>query len=629
MILDRVMAALGIFMVVIHLIYAKSYLINGTAFRSAHLVIALMLVYLGVAKEAKRNWSRSLLIAMVLITMACGLYINFNYIEIMDRTWANTRLDLLVGVCMIVLCLISVKFSAGWPMLFLIAGICLYPYLGQHLPAPFTTKAYPFKMAIGNFCITLNTGLYGINLMTSSEYVFLFVVFGSILSATNVQKFFWELGKLLFRKLPSGPGLMAVLNSALVGSVTGSVVANVMITGVYTIPAMKKAGYKPALAAAMEASASAGGQLMPPVMGTVAFVMASYTGIPYLKILTMALIPAFLYYLGVGIFAHFSIMRTNYYAKSVKKLDFFEEKVDYRTFFWKMPGFVLPLLVIVILLARNMAVMEAAFWAVLAVIVISQLVPKDLRPQIKDVIQGMANGAKEGSSLAVILCACGMILVTFSGSGLGVKIASAIQILSGGTTIGVLLIVWVVTVLFGMVGVSAGAYYMTAAFAASLLMKNGISLEVTHFFLMFPCIFAGITPPVALGCLVAAKVAGASYTQCCWETIRIAFTVFLMPFMIVYAPAIILQGDPTSSVFYLEIALTALFVVSADFAFIGYLAMPMSWLERGLLTAVFACSFFYLFLRLPAILPVIAACLALFLVSHVFRYKKREIVAAG
>ncbi|GHV35403.1 transporter [Synergistales bacterium] len=624
-ILDRVVMALGIIMVIIHLIYAKSYVINGTQFRNAHLIFALMIVFLESAGKAKKNWTRYLLIAMFFVIMACGLYINFNYTEIMDRTWANTRLDLVVGATLIILCLVSVKLSIGWFMLLLILGICVYPFFGQYLPAPFTTKAYPLMMTIGNYAITLNTGIYGSNLMTSAEYVFLFIVFGSLLSATGVQKFFWELGKLLFRKLPSGPCMMAVLNSALVGSVTGSVVANVMITGVYTIPTMKKAGIKSEVAGAMEAAASCGGQLVPPVMGTVAFIMASYTGIPYIRICEMALIPAFMYYLGVGLFAHFAAMKSYHKAQTVQKMDFFAEEVDYRTFFWKMPGFLVPVGLIVYLLAKNVAVLETAFWAIIALITVNQMVPKDLRPPLKDLIKGMGNGAKEGSSLAVILCATGLILITFTGSGLAIKIASSIQFLSGGTTFGVLLIVWIMSVLFGMIGVSSVAYYMSAAFAASILMKTGLSLEAVHFFLMFPCIFAGITPPVALGCLAAAKLSGSDYIKCCYETMRAAFTAFLLPFFAIYAPSIILQRSPASPVFWIEIGLCVLFIISANFMFIGYLVSPLPWSERGLMGAVALGSFLYLFLRIPAFLLMIAVAFTLFVIKFAFRFRKVKI----
>ena len=622
-ILGWLISGLGILMVIFHMANARTYLMVGIQFLNAHLAFCFVMVYLVAAQKEKRKIGKYLLLVCVVIVIACTLYIHFDWAGIEKRVWANTNTDLLVGASLIILGLISVKLSIGWFLLFLIVGIIIYPFFGRHLPEPFTTRAYPIANTIGNFCMNLNTGLYSNNLRTSAEYIFLFVIFGSMLSATGVQKFFWELGKLLFRKLRSGAALMTVLNSALVGTVTGSALANIMITGVYTIPTMKRAGYTPEVAGALTASSSAGGQIMPPVMGIVAFVMASYTGIPYIKIVAMAVVPALMYYLGIGIYAHFNTMkRFAELEQTNQSREEHFEAIDYRIFFWKMPGFVIPLAVIIVLLSRGVSVMEAGFWSILCLATVCMMTPKDLRPKIKDLIEGLVNGAKEGSSLGVIIIVCGLILITFTGSGLAVKLASGIQRYSGGTAIGVLLIVWVMSILFGLIGVSTVAYFMSAAFAASVLIRFGYTLEVTHFFLMFPCIFSVITPPVALACVVATKLSGGDYMKTCYETMRAAFTSFFLPFIVVYSPAMTFAISPATALYWLEVSLCFLFVISGQFAFVGYLALRVSLLERVSLYIMFVFSFLYLVMRNQFFIPLLLACIALFVISHFRRYKK-------
>jgi TRAP-type uncharacterized transport system fused permease subunit len=339
----------------------------------------------------------------------------------------------------------------------------------------------------------------------------------------------------------------------------------------------------------------------------------------------MAIVPALLYYLCLGLYAHFITMRQ--WAEAGKKeleQDTGFGAVDLRTFFWKMPGFVVPLLVIIVLLTRSMSVMEAAFWAILCLCVVSMLVPKDLRPSIKDLFNGLVSGATEGAGLAVVIIVCGLILITFTGSGIAVKLASGIQRFSGGTTIGVLLIVWAMTILFGMIGVSSVAYYMSAAFAASVLIKYGYTLEVTHFFLMFPCIFSVITPPVALACVVASKLSGGDYIKTAYETVRAAFTAFFLPFLVVFSPAITLAISPASALYWLDIGICFLFVASAQFALVGYMLLHLTWIERGLLTVTFICSFIYLVVRHPIFLVVTFVCVVVFLTSHVYRRRKLD-----
>jgi TRAP transporter 4TM/12TM fusion protein len=620
-VLNYLIGTIALFMVVLHMYYAYTRGFETIIIMNAHLGLILILVFLNkLRKKSKPIFYKILMVLCICATIPCILYIHFNHVDIELRLWANTRLDLAVGVTLIVVTVIASVLGFGWFLPILIVAVTLYPLFGKYLPQPFTTRAYPFKQTIGMLSIGLQSGIYSNNLRTSAEMLFLFIIFGSVLSATKIQLFFWELGKLLFRNLRSGPGLMAVLNSALVGSVTGNASANVMITGVYTIPSMKAAGYRPEDAAAMEASASCGGHLMPPVMGASAFIMASYTGIPYLKIVSMALIPAFLYYLCCGLSAYFIVYKQNI---KTDNLDFVKEKVNYRLFFWKTPGFVIPLTTIVVLLANGMSVMTTAFWAVICLIVLSFLVPKDLRPSWKDILNGLIDGANQGATLGVIVCAIGLMLVTFTSTGLAVKIGGGIMKLSGGSMFVILLMLWIMNILFGMIGVVSAGYYMGAAFGAGALMKLGLPLETTHFFIMFTTVFASITPPVALCCVVAAKLAGADYVKTAISTCRTAFIAFFLPFLVIYAPGLMLMRSPSEALFWIEILTAILIVVLGQLSFVGYFLTEMNLLER-LLIGVSALLFFVSLMFMNYIPVVIwiggLILVAVFLILHIPRY---------
>ena len=571
---------IAVAMVMFHMLNAIFYLMPTVQLFNIHIAFVSILVFLGAAQKEKTYFTKIALIIGAAIALFCAAYIHIGWEGIQMRLWFNTTPELIIGFLLIVISLVGVKFSVGWFMTILIGVIVIYPFFGSILPEPLTTKSFSIPITISNLSIGLTSGLFGPNVRTSAEFIFLFVVFGSILSATGVQKFFKELGKILFKNLVSGPGLMAVLNSALVGSISGSPIANVMITGVYTIPTMKSSGYTKEEAGAIEAAASTGGQIMPPVMGIVAFIMASYTGIPYLKIVKMAIVPAFLYYMGVAIYAHFNIKKK---SETIKIASMFKEPVDYRTFFWKMPSFVLSLGLIIFLLARNYTVLGTGFWAILLLIVISMLVPKDLRPKWTDILNGIIKGGKEGASLGIVVCATGMILTSFSASGLAVKLASGITKYSGGTIIGIMLICWVMSILFGMIGVISVAYYMGAAFGASVLIKAGVSLEAAHFFLVFPCSFAPITPPVAMAALVASKLAGGKYIPTAFETVKAAFGCFFIPFMFPFSAGLLLEGSPMTFSFWMDILLGILFVGSTQFAFVGYILTEMKLYEQILL----------------------------------------------
>ncbi|MCK5553860.1 MAG: TRAP transporter large permease subunit, partial [Deltaproteobacteria bacterium] len=274
----------GLAMALYHLVSTQVMLQAAKPHFNTHLGFCLLMVYLGEFATSKGKYRRLWPLALALAALASTGYVQILWEELENRAFFNTNLDLVVGVVLIVLVLEATRREFGLILPVLTVLVVLYPFVGKSFPEPFRCQALDLDQTISNLSIGIDNGIYGIVLSTSANYIFLFVLFGALLQSLGGTKFFMLLARSVAGRVQGGPGMMAVLSSALVGSITGSAAANVAITGSFTIPLMKKVGYKPEYAAAIEAAASNGGQIMPPIMGIVAFGMAGVTGIPYLTI---------------------------------------------------------------------------------------------------------------------------------------------------------------------------------------------------------------------------------------------------------------------------------------------------------------------------------------------------------
>ena len=571
-------------MLAYHLIYVYSMVQVQARHLTTHLGFALVLVYLTKSLESKRRWEKILLLCFALLSLLGAGYMEILYPELKLRVWFNTPLDLTVGVVLMLLSLEAARRTFGILIPLMSVIVVIYPFLGHHLPEPFYCTSYTLKRTLSNLSLTFTNGLHSAALASSANYLFLFVVFGGLLQATGASKFFLELAKVVGNKFKGGPGMMAVVSSAGVGSITGSVVANMTITGAFTIPLMKQVGYKPEQAGAIEGAASNGGQILPPVMGITAFAMAGMTGIPYIKICAMAVIPALLYFFNTGIYVQLQAIKQN--------ISLAEQEVDIRELLITAPVIVIPFGLIVVLLGMGYSVMFVAFWAIFSVVALS-LVRKKTRPSLGKIIEGFTQGAYLGAQIAAITASVGLMLTTFTMSGLGLKLASGVQTLSGGNFHLILIIIAVICIILGMAGISVAAYLIVAMFAAPALMKNGVPFEQAHFFVLFPALFAFITPPVAFLAIIGAKLAGASYMKTAIETIKVAGIGLLLPFMFIYAPVILLSPRNATAATTGIIA-SILLIIAGQFAFVGYFLTTCNTIERILWFAVMVMLFLFL-----------------------------------
>ncbi len=601
----------GLAMALYHLVSTQVLLQAAKAHFNTHLGFCLVLLYLDILVKSKGKLRRLLLLALTLLAVVSTGYVQLFWEELEDRAYFNTTLDLVIGVLLIILVLEATRRDFGWVLPALTILIVLYPFVGKSFPEPFRCQAMDLDQTIANLSIGLQNGIFGIVLPTSANFIFLFVLFGGVLQGLGGTKFFMLFARIIGGRMQGGPGMMAVMSSSLVGSITGSAAANVAITGSFTIPLMKRVGYEPKHAAAIEAAASNGGQIMPPVMGIVAFGMAGITGIPYLKIIIMAVIPALLYFWAVGLYVYFRAGQLN-----IMGID--EEKVKWREMLTSLPSFITPFIVILALFIKGYSVMYVAFWAIISSVIVSFL--KKDRPSFGQVIQGFVRGARAGAGIGASAACVGLIMATVTMSGLGVKLSSGIQAWSSGYLLLALIIIAAICVLMGFGGPSLTAYFIVSMFAAPALVKMGVGFEQSHFFVMFFAVFAFLTPPVALVALIASKLADASYMKSAIEATKAAIGGFLIPIMFIYCPILLLQPqEPLGAV--LGIVAAVLCLLSLEVAFVGYYLGSCSAVER-VLTAVGGASLLMFFMLKSEILFTIGVTLCVIVTFFQWRKKR-------
>lgn len=581
----------GLAMALYHLTSTQVLLQDAKGHLNTHLGFCLLLLYLGEFAKAEGNKLKFITLGLAVLAAICSGYIQVLWPELENRAYFNTRIDLLIGFILIILVLEATRRDFGLVLPILTIAIVLYPFIGKHFPEPFTCQALDPDQTISSLAIGLDNGIFGVVLPTSANYIFLFVLFGGILQSMGSTKFFMLLAKLVAGRLQGGPGIMAVVSSSLVGSITGSAAANVAITGSFTIPLMKKVGYRPQHAAAIEAAASNGGQIMPPIMGIVAFGMAGITGIPYLTIITMAIMPALLYFWAAGLYVYFRAGQLDIGSME-------PEKISIKEILLSMPSFVTPFVVILVLLIKGYSVMFVAFWAIISSIIVSFL-RKD-RPTLSQILDGFVKGARAGAGIGASSACVGLIMATVTMSGLGVKLSSGIQEWSGGILFVGLIIIAVICVVMGCGGPSLTAYFIVSMFATPALMKMGVGFEQSHFFTMFFAVFAFLTPPVAIVALIAAKLAEAPYIKSAIEATKAAIGGFLIPFMFIYCPVLLFQPqEPIGAVMGVLACILCLFAM--EVSFVGYLFTQCSWLVRTIATLGGVSLFVFVITQKPVL----------------------------
>ena len=503
--------------------------------RSLHVAMMLALCFVMYPFGKKSNfkqvsWWDWLLVAFSVAVVA---YVWIDYQGVVERAGIPNDADFIVATVLILLVLEAARRCAGWALPILSLVFIAYGLFGRGIPGIFGHRGYEW-MQLSNHLFANTEGIFGTSVSVAASYIFLFILFGAVMGKSGMGSFFNDLAMALAGHTKGGPAKVAVISSGLLGSINGSAVANVVTTGAFTIPLMKKTGYSKEFAGAVEASASVGGQLLPPVMGAAAFIMAEILSVPYSVIIIHATIPALLYYLGIIIQVQLRAGKTNLVGLPKDRLPLVKNVL-------KDKGHLLiPIfLLLYLLLFSGFTVLFAAVITIVATILVAAM-KKSTRMSIKDICDAFAEGATQTVAVA-IACACvGIVIGVTSKTGFGLTMANTIIAL-GDQSLAITLIFTMVTcMILGMGVPSIPAYIITATVAAPALAKLGIPVIAAHMFSFYYAMFANLTPPVALAAFAAAGISGGDPMKTGFAAVKLAIAGFIVPFMFVYSPQLLL-----------------------------------------------------------------------------------------
>ncbi len=583
--LDVAIVVVALAMVAYQATATQISLVSPAEHWNIHLFFALVLVFL-VAARGTMGWLRWTALAALALSIVGTGYVFFNFEELDSIFDYPNTIQIIIGIVLVVVVLEGVRRVYGLTLPILALVCVVYAFFGNYLPGPFQTARLRPEMLISRLSIGIS-GIYGVVLGVSSNYIFLFIVFGSLLQAAGATRFFLQVGRLFGKRLKGGPALAAVFCSLLMGMVTGGPSANVAVVGPFTIPLMKKVGYSPVQAGAIEAVASTGGAFMPPVMGAVAFVMAGFTGIPYIRICAVAIIPALLYYFSAALYVQFQAMKLN--VLSV------EEKPDKREMLLSGPVFFLPLIVLTVLLIMGKTPMYAIFWTLLATVA-TGIWRKETRPSLRGWVTALTEGAVGGVHIAVVCAMVGLIVTPIVMTGLGIKLPGIVEVWSMGSLTLALLITMVVSIIIGTGLPTTPTYILVAIITAPVLQKMGITTLQAHFFCFYFAVLGFITPPEAMAALVSSKVAGAPFMRTGWEAVKVGLGGFLVPFLGIWAPITMLAPESAARG-AIDIPVIVALFVAMQAVICDYYLTRISVLERVALVASFLFMLTFLILN--------------------------------
>ncbi|HHT20615.1 MAG TPA: TRAP transporter permease [Tissierellia bacterium] len=506
--------------------------------RALHIIFAFVLGFLFYPRSDKSRKDKPEIIDYVLILLTVVV---FGYLfmfpeQIARKAGAVSQNDLILGITAILLTLIITRRVVGMALPIVAIVFLLYAYFGPYMPGLLAHRGFSINRIVSHMYLGLE-GILGIPLGVSATFVFMFILFGAVLDKTGVGKFFIDIAFAATGFFRSGPAMTAVLASGLMGSISGSSVANTVTTGAFTIPLMKKTGYKPYFAGAVEATASTGGQIMPPVMGAAAFIMAEFTGISYGQIIIAAAIPAILYYFAVGIMVHFEASKLG--IQGIPR----DQLPSARKIMRREGYLLIPLLSIIYFLVAGYTPTKAAFYAIvlsLAIAVVVGLIRNRNKFGIKELLGAMESGAKGAVGVACACACAGMIVGVVTLTGLGLRIAELIVTMAGGNLLLTLFFTMIASIILGMGLPTTAKYIVLATMAVPALLRLDVNLVAAHLFILYFGVVADITPPVALAAYAGAGIAGASPMKTGFQAVKLALAAFIVPYLFAVDPSLIL-----------------------------------------------------------------------------------------
>ncbi len=575
----KVVAGLALAASSFHLYTAAFGLLSAMYQRSVHWLLMGVLLFLIYPSSKNRPKGRIEIIDWVLaglLAIGC-LNIIINWPTIAMREGAPIASDVYLGVVMVVLVIEGTRRAMGWPLPIMAILAILYAFFGPYFPGILAHGGIPLD-ELAPFQYLRTDGIFGVPLGVSASFIFLFVLFGAFLSTSGAGQFFIDLAVALTGRSQGGPGKAAVMARALMGTVSGSSCANTVTTGAFTIPLMKQSGYKSEFAGAIVAASSTGGQVMPPVMGAAAFIMAQFLGISYWEIVVAAAIPATLYFVSIMAMVHFRAGKIGMKRLSGDDLPVAKKVLKEG---WHL---LIPILTLIAFLATGYSPVKAVFWSIVFLIGCSWLGKEEHRMTPTRILQAMIDGAIGAVDVAAA-CACSGIVIGVIGiTGVGLAFSSFVLSLSHGILPLALILTMIGSIILGMGVPTTAQYIITSTLAAPALAEMGVPMMAAHLFCLYFGVLADVTPPVALATYAASGISKSNPMKTGFTALVVAVAGFLVPYMFVYNPYLLFQGN----IFQISFGCGAAFLAIVGLAsgVQGYFLTHINILERLALLAL-------------------------------------------
>ena len=540
-------------------------LVSSESNRAFYLLFTSLLVFLSYpANKNKDSFAPSILdfVFIILASVSIIYWVNEYVNYAINRVSSPSEWDTLFGVIAIIVIVETSRRALGIAIPIIAAIFLLQLYYGEYLPGKLSHSGLPFRRII-EFTFSTQEAMFGVVTATFATFVFPFMIFGAFLEKSGAGAFFMKLATSLTGKWRGGPAKIATFSSALFGSISGSSVANVVASGTFTIPLMKKVGFKNHHAGAIEAIASTGGQVMPPIMGAGVFILATLTETEYLKIAGMNVIPAILFFVFVMLMVDLEALKTGLKGLPQEEIPNFKDVIKEGWHYF------IPLIIVITLLFKGYSPDFGAFWGIVSTLVLSWR-NKETAMGPKEIFIGLIKGAQSNAAAGAAIGSLGIIIGGIILSGLGLKFSAILVEFSGGSLFVTVIMVTIISVIIGMGSSTTGSYIILAVVAAPALIQLGVPEIPAHLVVFYAACLSNITPPVCVSAFAAAAIAKADPMETGFAALKFGTTLVLIPFSFVYVPELLLQGSildiSVASVSYLiGYAVLAISVQGVDF----------------------------------------------------------------
>ncbi|BAS28231.1 TRAP transporter permease [Limnochorda pilosa] len=576
----HVATALAVFAGLLHLYTGLFGVFSASVQRAAHWgLLAALVFFIYPARRQRKTGVTVFDLVLVAGVAVATIYLLANWQNRLLRVFMPSPQELVMGTMMIVITLEAARRTAGWFLSLTALIFLVYAQLGPYLPGILRHRGYSLSRVV-SFLYSTTEGIFGTPIGISATFIILFILFGAFLNESGGGKFFIDLAYAVAGRFRGGAAKTSVISSALMGTISGSPIANAVTTGTFTIPLMRRNGYPNHVACAVEAAASTGGMIMPPVMGAAAFIMAEYLRVTYTDVAIAAAIPAVLYFVAVFLMVDFEAQRRGIVSLPSESLP------DVRKTLRQGGHLLIPLAALIYFLLDRWSPMKAVVWSTLILVAVSWL-RRETRLDLPRVLRALDTGVRNAAPVATACAAAGIILGIVSMTGLGVTFSSSLLELSRGNLLLALVITMVASLILGMGLPATAVYLVLATLAAPALESMGVQPIAAHMFVFYFGIISTITPPVALTAYAAAGIGGANPARVGWSAFGLGIVGYIVPFMFVYSPSLLMVGTTWKILGSVVTALLGVYCIAASVT--GYLKGRIGVVAR---TALFIAGLF-------------------------------------